>query len=99
MITRLVKLTFRLGEENNFSAIFENSKQKIRGFEGCVHLSVLQSKLEPSTFFTLSKWESDAHLESYRKSKLFKETWAKTKILFAKPAEAWTCEEEEVVPA
>ena len=35
---------------------------------------------------------TEEDLEKYRKSELFKGVWAKTKILFAEKAEAWTLE-------
>ncbi len=42
--------------------------------------------------FTYSYWESEAHLNTYRHSDLFRETWAKTKVLFADKPEAWSIE-------
>jgi heme-degrading monooxygenase HmoA len=40
--------------------------------------------------FTFSIWDSEAALENYRQSDLFRDTWAKTKALFAEKAEAWS---------
>ena len=40
----------------------------------------------------ISNEKLDEDLENYRNSKLFKDTWAKTKPLFLKPAEAWSTE-------
>jgi heme-degrading monooxygenase HmoA len=42
------------------------------------------------TFFTISHWNSEDDLESYRNSYLFKNIWSKVKPLFAKKAEAWS---------
>ncbi len=93
MITRIVKMTFILEKIPDFLKIFEASKPKIRSFKGCTHLELLNEVNAPNIFFTLSKWESEKDLESYRNSELFKSTWAKTKILFAEKADAWTVRE------
>ena len=52
---------------------------------------------DPDVFFTFSVWESAAHLDAYRNSKLFAETWAATKALFADKPQAWSMEELETV--
>lgn len=91
MITRIVKMTFIPGKENDFLEIFYASKKKIRSFEGCHELKLLQAK---NIFFTYSRWESEEHLNNYRDSELFVETWKKTKALFAEKPEAWSCESE-----
>ena len=72
--------------------VFENSKVKIRAFEGCRHMELLRHKTKRNILFTLSYWEDEAALEAYRASELFADTWAKTKALFAEKAEAWTVE-------
>jgi heme-degrading monooxygenase HmoA len=96
MITRVVKMTFKNGNAPVFREVFNRSKFFIRGFEGCKHLSLLESQTEPNVFFTYSKWENESYLDLYRNSDLFKSTWAQTKVLFEFPAQAWTCHEEEV---
>jgi len=93
MITRIVKMTFQPNKTAEFVQVFEESKEKIRNFPGCQHLSLLNAKLNSTIFFTYSKWDSEVELDNYRKSELFQTTWAKTKILFAERAEAWTVEE------
>lgn len=90
MIVRIVKLTFREEEIEAFKKILIDSKEKIRAFPGVIYLEMLQCKDDPTVFFTYSHWESPADLENYRHSPLFKSTWAKTKPLFSKPAEAWS---------
>ncbi len=90
MIKRIVKLTFRLDEIENFRQIFENSKSKIRSFAGCHHVELLQGTVEKNIFFTFSVWDDEAALNKYRHSILFKETWAKTKALFLDKPEAWS---------
>lgn len=92
MIKRLVKLTFHENNIEDFKEIFENSKHKIRAMNGCQHVELLQDKTIPHIFFTLSIWDTEESLESYRQSELFKTTWAKTKILFSDKPVAWTTE-------
>ncbi|HVI43877.1 MAG TPA: antibiotic biosynthesis monooxygenase family protein [Chitinophaga sp.] len=93
MINRLVKMEFEPGKVNTFRALFERQQQQIRNFPGCLHLELWEHEASGNIFFTFSKWESEAALDTYRHSDLFRETWAATKVLFcAKPA-AWTVKE------
>jgi quinol monooxygenase YgiN len=92
MIKRIVKLTFQPALLPDFMAIFEQSKDKIRAFEGNRHLELLRDLAQPNVLFTLSIWESEAALERYRQSDLFQATWAKTKALFADKPAAWSVE-------
>ncbi|MCC7051377.1 MAG: antibiotic biosynthesis monooxygenase, partial [Bacteroidia bacterium] len=84
MIIRIVKMSFKPELVNDFLLVFNANKNKIRNFEGCKHLSLLQQTDEPNVLFTYSHWNSEKDLENYRNSELFKNTWIKTKILFNK---------------
>ncbi len=97
MIKRIVKLTFREEETENFIQIFEESKDKIRAREGCRYLELLRGKRDSNIFFTYSFWDSEDHLNQYRHSELFKATWAKTKALFAGKPEAWSVDSLEIL--
>ncbi|GAB4499735.1 MAG: putative quinol monooxygenase [Saprospiraceae bacterium] len=91
MIKRIVKMTFREDAVKTFlDDVFEHSKDHIRAFPGCRHMELLQSLKKPNVLFTLSFWENEEALEAYRQSELFQTTWAKTKVLFADKAEAWS---------
>jgi autoinducer 2-degrading protein len=90
MIRRIVKMTFRKEETATFEAIFEGSKKAIRNSPGCKALELFRAKGEDAVYFTLSEWEDERALEAYRNSGLFRETWAKTKVLFADKAQAWS---------
>ena len=90
MITRIVKMTFYPEQAPVFLALFEKSKDLIRGSEGCMHLELLNDKNNPNIFFTYSKWKDESFLEKYRQSDLFNSVWKQTKILFSEKAEAWT---------
>ena len=98
MIVRIVKMVFKPEQVNDFLDVFENSKEKIRGFKGCMHLELLQEKAKGNTFFTYSYWENENYLEDYRNSELFKATWAKTKVLFNAKPEAWTVHKAYELP-
>ncbi|PSL44962.1 hypothetical protein CLV51_105336 [Chitinophaga niastensis] len=92
MINRIVKMEFEPGNVPTFRDLFSRQQNLIRHFPGCLHLELWEHPASGNTFFTFSKWESEATLEAYRSSDLFHETWAATKVLFnAKPA-AWTVE-------
>ena len=90
MIKRIVKMSFELEEVEKFKAIYELNWHKIKGFEGCLHVELLQDRSSPSIFFTYSNWESENHLNIYRDSIVFKTVWASTKVLFNQKPEAWT---------
>lgn len=87
---RIVKMTFRTEEIENFKQLFGRQKEKIRAFAGCERLELLQDIEQPRVFMTYSWWDSPASLEAYRNSELFRSTWAETKILFAERPEAWS---------
>lgn len=93
MIIRIVKMTFQQDKTADFLKVFNESKHLIAGFEGCTSLKLLNDRNNPGIFFTYSHWESEENLEKYRNSELFASVWAKTKILFAAKAEAWSVNE------
>lgn len=90
MIVRIVKMTFQGEKINDFLSIFHSEREKIRAFEGCRHVELLNDIHSPDIFFTRSLWESEVHLENYRNSDFFKATWGKTKKLFAAKPEVWS---------
>ena len=97
MITRIVRMHFRPGERDAFLDIFNASKHLIRQFDGCRHLCLYNDAGRPEVFFTFSIWDSAEQLDAYRNSKLFEDTWAETKALFADKPQAWSMEELETV--
>ena len=93
MTYRIVKMIFRNDEIENFLLLFETVKHKIKNTEGCQHLELWQDKTAKNTLFTFSIWLNEECLENYRKSNLFEETWAHTKIKFEGKPEAWSVEQ------
>jgi quinol monooxygenase YgiN len=90
MITRIVKLTFRLEDVPAFLELFEKSKASIFAFPGMKYLELSKNENEENIFFTISKWESEAALNAYRNSDFFNKTWNQTKQYFNDKPEAWT---------
>lgn len=90
MFIRIVKMRFQEDKIDAFLKNFNEVKEKIRGFEGNQHLELYQDKNDSRIFFTYSFWETEEHLEIYRKSELFGEVWTYTKTLFSDKPEAWS---------
>jgi hypothetical protein len=90
MIVRIVKMTFQPGKSAAFMNNFEKHKERIRNFNGCEKLLLLQDVNESDVYFTYSWWQSESHLNAYRESELFKGVWKFTKTLFSARAQAWS---------
>ena len=92
MIIRVVKMVFNEDDVESFKNLFEERKSLIRNFEGCTHLELWQDKTHQNIFFTYSWWDSEEHLNTYRASHFFDDTWTTTKQKFAARPEAWSVE-------
>jgi quinol monooxygenase YgiN len=97
MIFRIVQMTFREDAVADFISLFNSRKQQIRDFKGCTHLELLQDTSHPGIFFTYSIWDSQADLDHYRYSEFFKDTWGRTKALFADRPQAWSVTQRYVL--
>jgi quinol monooxygenase YgiN len=98
MVKRIVKMEIRPGEEASFLDIFEAVKKEIAAQDGCIGLEVLRHVHEGHiSIWTISLWISEAALDQYRSSALFKKTWSSVKPLFAAKARAWTLTSIETV--
>lgn len=51
MIKRIVKMSFKPESIEVFKTIFETNWQRIKGFDGCTHVELLQDENNPSVFF------------------------------------------------
>lgn len=99
MLVRIVRMTFQDDKLPDFQSVFDASKHQIRAFPGNCHLELLRDPGHPNVRMTYSLWESAEALETYRRSELFRTTWAATKALFAERAVAFSGEQlEEVHP-
>lgn len=90
MIVRIVQMTFREDCIDDFLQLFEERKDIIRSFDGCSHLELWQDAKQKHVFLTYSIWDGEEYLDSYRFSEFFKDTWGKTKALFAGRPQAWS---------
>lgn len=90
MFVRLVKMSFHENQIDEFLANFNENKNEIRHFKGCQFLELYRDQTHTNIFFTYSYWDTEADLEAYRHSELFKSVWSKTKPLFNAKPEAWS---------
>ena len=93
MIKRIVKMEFNTEKVETFKSIFQENQSKIAAQGGCYGVQLLQDIHEENIFFTYSSWESQAHLDQYRNTELFKGVWAQTKALFCNKPMAWSVQE------
>lgn len=90
-------MTFEPTKVDEFIEVFNSAKSKIAAFDGCEGLILLRDSQKTNVLCTYSYWQSEEHLNKYRYSPLFKETWAKTKVLFIEKAQAWSFVVEQKV--
>ena len=91
MIKRIVSIKLKPEAENTFLEIFRLVKDQIRSQKGCLGLELLRHQDRGETsLWTISFWQSEGDLETYRNSELFLNTWSAVKPLFTAKAEAWT---------
>lgn len=93
MITRIVRMKVAPENVTTFQNYFKESFTKIRNFSGCCELSLHTDINDKGVVITFSRWESEAHLNDYRDSDVFKSTWEKVKPLFITKPEAFSMEE------
>ena len=72
------------------AAFFDETKETIRNFQGCLLLELFRDRKDPRVFFTYSYWNSEDDLEAYRSSDFFRNVWGKTKLLFEIKPVAWS---------
>lgn len=90
MLIRIVRMHFTENGVDEFLAIFNKYKQDIRNFPGCTHLELLKDAENEFIYTTLSHWNDEASLSSYRKSDLFNSVWGTVKTLFAERTQAFS---------
>lgn len=88
MLIRTVRMTFAPAHVDAFLALFAASRSKIRAHDGCEHLDLWRDARYPNVMTTYSHWRDADALNAYRHSDLFRDTWARTKPMFAAPPEA-----------
>ncbi len=88
MITRIVKMTFIPEKVDDFIKVFNESKDFIRSYPGCIQMQLLKDIQQDNIYYTYSNWESEEALNHYRNSSRFREIWMNTKVNFQEKAEA-----------
>jgi len=76
-------MEFQKDKIEEFQQFFNNRRDRIAAFDGCLSVKLMQDASQTNIFYTLSIWKSEQHLENYRESEFFEETWIETKKLFA----------------
>lgn len=97
MLIRIVKMTFEIDKVDDFLSVFEESKLKIRAMNGCSHLELMQDYNLRNSFSTYSYWDSEDDLNNYRNSTVFKDVWARTKVLFSDKPIAFSLKQHTIV--
>lgn len=93
----MVKMSFQPDKVNDFIKWFHLHKEKIKNFEGCIHLELWQDIEHTNVFYTYSIWKDEQAIEKYRESDTFKEVWQFTKQLFNDKPVAFSAKIEIVV--
>lgn len=91
-ILRIVKMDFQSSMVQEFDEFFDHVEPKILEQPGCLKVMLLKSTANPLERTTLSWWEDEASLLSYRSSALFGEVWPRTKAKFQNAPIAWSLE-------
>ena len=86
-------MEFEADKVEEFKSIFQENHSKIAAQEGCYSVQLLQDIHDSNIFFTYSKWRSQAQLDQYKETKLFKGVWTQTKALFCNKPMAWSVQE------
>ncbi len=94
---RVVKLSFKPEHINDFKLFFEGRKERIKSFRGCTYLELWQDHNDSGIFYTYSIWNDQKHLEEYRISELFQDTWAIVKPWFSQKPMAFSADKMMVV--
>jgi quinol monooxygenase YgiN len=95
MIIRIVKMEFEESKVSDFLEVFSASSETIKSFSGCSYVQLLRDEADSCVFFTYSHWESEEHLNAYRKSEFFKTVWSGTKKLFRSAPVAWSLRDQQ----
>lgn len=97
MIKRIVKMNFHPDKVQEFLQWFNQHKEKIATFEGCLHLELWRDTQHPNIFYTYSIWKDEISIEKYRNSELFNKVWSYTKQLFNDKPSAFSAKIEITV--
>jgi quinol monooxygenase YgiN len=83
-------MTIDESKVDEFIEFTSEIKPKILGFEGCNQLDILRDVRKKNIFFSYSLWVSEEHLQHYRYSEFFKNTWRRVRQWFVEKPGAWS---------
>lgn len=92
MITRIIKITIKPGNIDDFKQFISLMKENILTIGGCKHIDILNDREDKNIFFMYTIWETETVLNKYRKSELNKTFWNKLNQWSVKEPQAWTVE-------
>lgn len=98
MIIRIVELKINTENLDKASDLLAEASSKVRGMKGCSHLHILSDIRKTNHITTYSYWDTEADLDAYRHSEVFKSFWGEIKPLFALPARAWSSKTLHYLP-
>ncbi len=90
-------MEFKPGRVDDFLAHFGRIRGLICNYPGVQHLELHRDTGQPNVFYTYSKWDSEAALETYRQSDLFKGAWGEVKPWFSEKPQAFSLVEQQLV--
>jgi heme oxygenase (mycobilin-producing) len=91
MVIRVVRMYFKEEHIEDFLKLFDETKDQIRNYEGCLRLELLQDHGQEHILTTYSYWKDLKSLDRYRHSALFMEVWSQMKKYFAAKPIAFSC--------
>lgn len=94
MITRIVRMEFKPEHVEDFLRQFDRVRHKISNYPGVRRLELHRDTGHASVFYTYSEWDSEAALETYRQSELFKGAWGEVKPWFGGKPMAFSLQPE-----
>ncbi len=81
-------MTFIPEKVEDFLKVFNESKDYIRSYPGCIQMQLLKDIQQNNIYYTYSHWETEEALNHYRNSSRFRDIWMNTKVNFQAKAEA-----------
>ncbi len=93
MITRIIKLHLKPEYVEEFKTYASQVVTDVKAIQGCNMVDILVDKNDHSVWFIYAIWESEYHLNRYRRSKINIEMVRKVKPWLEKEIQAWTVED------
>lgn len=96
MLYRVVHMVFQEDKIKDFIHEFYKKQALIEANEGCHKVYLMEDTRNKNAMATWSLWETEEHLNAYRNSEMFAETWKTVKPMFSEKAKAYSLTKHEV---